>query len=392
MENESVNNSDQDQGGANARLMDDLDISKCKGCHVSYKSLLKHLVKKEACHQAYSDQEMNHLKDAVKLACDAKESKRKKMNYQQDKQEILEKRKYHYQKNKISISEKRSDYYHQNSDKIVEMRAEYYLKNKEAILEKTKQRQHDKKVQEQKAKAEAEAVKGGHKRDKKEAEEHKEKSPLEEAIKVRLESISSNEMTARNINRVEGEFLKDTRQKQILKLKLNPLSEGEKQKLINLEKVIANKYKSFEEEIDVIMIDVKGFMKETFESMEDMYKKTKIIDRKFHELYKAIYSKDEPESPDRILKEWKEVQNEVDIVLIALSLKLNVPVPYSPKCWSNCKRPCDLHIYPDPDELRNEWTKYIEDTEENSVIRSKIIRNYTSVLFNIYNKKNPLEF
>ena len=392
MENESVNNSDQDQGGANARLMDDLDISKCKGCHVSYKSLLKHLVKKEACHQAYSDQEMNHLKDAVKLACDAKESKRKKMNYQQDKQEILEKRKLHYQKNKISISEKRSDYYHQNSDKIVEMRAEYYLKNKEAILEKTKQRQHDKKVQEQKAKAEAEAVKGGHKRDKKEAEEHKEKSPLEEAIKVRLESISSNEMTARNINRVEGEFLKDTRQKQILKLKLNPLSEGEKQKLINLEKVIANKYKSFEEEIDVIMIDVKGFMKETFESMEDMYKKTKIIDRKFHELYKAIYSKDEPESPDRILKEWKEVQNEVDIVLIALSLKLNVPVPYSPKCWSNCKRPCDLHIYPDPDELRNEWTKYIEDTEENSVIRSKIIRNYTSVLFNIYNKKNPLEF
>ena len=121
----------------------------------------------------------------------------------------------------------------------------------------------------------------------------------------------------------------------------------------------ANFFTCFEEEIDVIMIDVKGFMKETFESMEDMYKKEKIIDRKFHQLYKAIYSKDEPESPDRILKEWKEVQNEVDIELIALSLKLNVPVPYSPKCWSNCKRPCDLHIYHDPDELRNEWTKYI---------------------------------
>ena len=377
MENEPGNNSDQDQRGDNARLMDDVDICKCKGCNVSYKSLLKHLGQKEACHQAYSEQEMNYLKDAVKLAFNAKVSKRKKQ---------------HYQENKMSFDEKNSDYYHQNSDKISEKRAEYYLKNKEVLVGKIKQRQIDKKVQEQKAKAEAEAVKGGHKRDKKEAEEHREKSPLEEAIKVRLESISSNEMTARNINRVEGEFLKDTRLKQILKLKLKPLSEGEKQKLINLEKVIANKYKSFEEEIDVIMIDVKGFMKETFESMEDMYKKTKIIDRKFHQLYKAIYSKDEPESPDRILKEWKEVQNEVDIELIALSLKLNVPVPYSPKCWSNCKRPCDLHIYPDPDELRNEWTKYIEDTEENSVMRSKIIRNYTSVLFNIYNNKNPLEF
>ena len=191
MENESVNNSDQDQGDGNAR-MNDMDICKCKGCHVSYKSLLKHLVKKEACHQAYSDQEMNHLKDAVKLACNAKESKRKKMNYQQDKQEILEKRKLHYQKNKISISEKRSDYYQQNLDKIVDMRAEYYLKNKEAILEKNKQRHHDKKVQEQKAKTEAEVVKGGN--------NEKEKNEGEGAVE-----IHNDEKNQRKKHRVEAE-------------------------------------------------------------------------------------------------------------------------------------------------------------------------------------------
>ena len=105
--------------------------------------------------------------------------------------------------------------------------------------------------------------------------------------------------------------------------------------MINFEKIITDKYKLFEKEIDAIMIDVKDFQKETFETIEEMYKRETIINRKFHQLYKAIYRKDEPESPDRILKEWKEVQNEVDKELISVSLKYNELPSYSPKCYSH---------------------------------------------------------
>ena len=193
MENEPGNNSDQDQRGDIAGLMDDVDICKCKGCNVSYKSLLKHLGQKGSCHQAYSEQEMNHLKDAVKLAFNAKVRKRMKTNYQEEKQDILQKRKQHYQKNKqeilekqkqyyqinkISINEKRSDHYHENFDKIVEKKAEYYLKNKEVLVVKIKQRQLDKKVQEQEATAEA--VKGGNNGDSLEVQKEKDEEQMVE--------------------------------------------------------------------------------------------------------------------------------------------------------------------------------------------------------------------
>ena len=164
MENEPGNNSDQDQRGDNARLMDDVDICKCKGCNVSYKSLLKHLGQKEACRQAYSEEEMNHLKDTVKLAFNTKVRKRMKTNYQKNKQEILE---------------KRSDHYQENLDKISEERAKYYLKNKEVIVVKIKQRQLDhKKVQEQEATAEA--VKGGNNGDSLEVQKEKDEEQMVE--------------------------------------------------------------------------------------------------------------------------------------------------------------------------------------------------------------------
>ena len=362
-------------------------LHRCKACKQIFSKLRQHLSKQSECQKEYSEELLNDIEDARNMYSGRRKSKKyyenhgkreKAQKYQENKGEIARK----YQENKASIRAKNNTSYNDHKYGYVETRAKYYQDNKDHLSQKSKKYHQDNKTR----------ISERYKRDKKEAEELQAKADLEKAIEVRLEHFDNDELRARNINRMEGEFLKDTRQKQIKKLKLNALSAEEKQKLINFEKLIIHKYNSFEKEIDAIMIHVNDFKKENFETREEMFKKEKIIDRKFHQLYKAIYRKDEPESPDRILKEWKEVQNEVDIELIALSLKLNVPVPYSPKCWSNCKRPCDLHIYPDPDELRNEWTKYIEDTEENSVMRSKIIRNYTSVLFNIYNKKNPLEF
>ena len=97
------------------------------------------------------------------------------------------------------------------------------------------------------------------------------------------------------------------------------------------------------------------------------------------------------------MKEWKEIQNEVDEGLFSLSVKHNKPPSYSPKCGSDDhiksrSSPCHYCKDQDPDKLRNDWTKYMEDTEENLAKRSKIVRYYTSSLFNIYNTRNPVEF
>lgn len=135
-----------------------INIHRCKQCNRWLSSLLKHLGQTEYCLKSYSELEMKDLKDAVKLAHNAKESERKKINYENNKKDILERQKQYKQENKMAIAKQKAEYYEKNYGKILEKRAEYYLKNKEAVLEKTKQRQNEQKVQRQKEKSEASAA------------------------------------------------------------------------------------------------------------------------------------------------------------------------------------------------------------------------------------------
>ena len=316
---------------------------------------------------------------------------REEVYYLENRDKILKKKAKRYETEKEWMLDRNNASYWNNRESYTETRAKYYQKNKEKIKE-----HYEKNKEEISSKRKALYL-----QDKKKFYEDKAKSRLEEAIEVRMKHFDYSALTARNINRMEGEFFKDTRLKHIKRLQLNMLSAGDRQKLVNFEKVITSKYKHFEKVINDIMKDVKAFKKETFETIEEMYKKEDIINRKFHQLYKTIYRKDEPESPDRILKEWKEVQREVDRELFALSLKYNESLPYSPKCESECLKKSNfthIHKNEDPDELRNDWIKYMEDAEEDLAKGPQIVRYYTSSTFSMNwtlgekKERNPVEF
>ena len=304
--------------------------------------------------------------------------KQKAKRYETEKKWMLDRNNVSYWNNRESYTKTRANYYQKNKEKLLSSSKENYKNNNEKISSKRKEDYHQ---------------------DKKKFYEDKAKSDLEEAIEVRLKFFNEHEIKARNINRVEGEFFKDTRLKLIKRLKSKSLSKGDKQKLINFEKIITDKYKLFEKEIDAIMIDVKDFQKETFETIEEMYNREMIINRKFHQLYKAIYRKDEPESPDRILKEWKQVQNEVDKELIRISLKYNELPSYSPKCYSHSHIVDSLlkdYYCKDKDleTIRKEWTNYMEDEEYEAAKTSEIGRFYVSDYYKYgkHCKRNPVKF
>jgi hypothetical protein len=63
----------------------------------------------------------------------------KKEYYEDNKEEIIEKRKEYYNKNSNEISKKSKEYYEDNKEEIIEKRKEYYEDNKEKIIEKSKE-------------------------------------------------------------------------------------------------------------------------------------------------------------------------------------------------------------------------------------------------------------
>ena len=105
------------------------DVSICKNCKKSYKSLLQHLGKQAKCKQVYSDTDIEEVKAKVKGLSDHKTQIRKKEYYQANKEKILEKRDKYYHDKELGIkghSESRQkwekEYYQRNKERLADIR------------------------------------------------------------------------------------------------------------------------------------------------------------------------------------------------------------------------------------------------------------------------------
>ena len=471
-----------------------IDASNCKNCQKSFKSLLQHLGKQPKCKLAYSDKDLKDLQTLTKSISDSKEKMRKKEYYQDNKEQILQKREsYVRRKNQESSDEeyeerlqkKKKEYYEKNKQRFAEMRnlkllstndskseidverrshhcklcsrtfmkqgslvdhihkdhknypeddvnklqkeifekkkireREYYKKNKEDILKKNKKKYEEnkehildikkssywnnkddyvatranyyKKNREillpknkeyywQNKEGISSKRKEWYQQGKKQYFEEQAQSELQELHVRSVGWLNRYEETARDINRCEGRFMKNTRMKHIQKLKLNINSENIKEKLVELEQTIIDKYNSFEKEVDNIKEDVNEYEKEVFETEEILWEKLKIIERKFHQLYKTITTKDEPETPDRIMNEWKKVQDKVDEELVSISLEFNQPLSYGVKCHSdfhsreNSNWPCYCFK---SKELQKTWEEYLQVGKLTSEMKSNVVIMY----------------
>ena len=122
--------------------MNNLEVS-CNVCGWTGKRLLKHLELKEAC-KSKTDMEMvkAQLKEREKQRKSkyhknnrAHLLKKKKIQYETKKMNILEKRQAHHLKNKDIILQKKVNHYEANKADILEKRKAHHLKNKDNILQ-----------------------------------------------------------------------------------------------------------------------------------------------------------------------------------------------------------------------------------------------------------------
>ena len=107
----------------------EIDASNCKNCQKSFKSLLQHIGKQPKCKLAYSDKDLKDLQTLTKLISDSKEKIRKKEYYQDNKEQILQKREsYVRRKNQESSDE-------EYEERLQKKKKEYYEKNKQRFAE-----------------------------------------------------------------------------------------------------------------------------------------------------------------------------------------------------------------------------------------------------------------
>ena len=102
--------------------------------------------------------------------------------------------------------------------------------------------------------------------------------------------------------------------------------------------LVFSKYNSFEKEIDAIMTHKKDLEETPWQSEEEwdeFERKFKNIEEHFNQLYTIFPQKDSSECPNRIIKVWKEVQDEMDKFLLNISEELDKPIPYSTQIVSD---------------------------------------------------------
>ena len=115
-----------------------INITKCKNCMKSYKSLQQHLNKESKCKLKYSDLDLVDLKEKVKANTEEKDRERKRKHYQNNRDEILKQRQLYHKENDKKISKRKSDYYQKNRSKVLEQKSDYYHRNIKKITEKRK--------------------------------------------------------------------------------------------------------------------------------------------------------------------------------------------------------------------------------------------------------------
>ena len=115
-----------------------INITKCKNCMKSYKSLLQHLNKESKCKSTYSEMDMGDLREKVKANTEEKARERKREHYQNNRDEILKQKQLYHRQNDEKISKRKSDYYQKNRSKVNEQKSDYYQRNIKRITEKRK--------------------------------------------------------------------------------------------------------------------------------------------------------------------------------------------------------------------------------------------------------------
>ena len=139
-----------------------------------------------------------------------------------------------------------------------------------------------------------------------------------------------------------------TRVQFIEQLRKETLTNEITEKLTQLEQSVFSKYNSFEKEIDAIMTHKKDLEETPWKTEEEWVafdKKFDNITDQFNQLYTIISQNDSPEYPNRIIKEWNEVQNEMDDFLLNISEELNKPLSYSTMPRYSKKYVPDIHTY-----------------------------------------------
>ena len=276
-----------------------LATHKCKICKYGHKSLIQHLKKNFSCGQEYSESEWMDLRNGVKMIKRSKEYFRKKRNYKNNREVVLQRNRESYARNK---------------DKYKPTRAAYYKANAENL--------------------------------KNEYQESKKNYEFEEKLKWKTsgrkfridELLTGYENKSRSKNKREKDFLLHTRIHFIEKLGKETLTNRTTEVLTQLKQLVFSKYNSFEKDIDAIMTHKKDLEEIPWKTEEEWDAFQIFFDnitKQFHQLCTVLAPKDAPECPNRIMKEWKEVQDEMDMFLLNISEELNEPLSYSTNCYSD---------------------------------------------------------
>ena len=293
--------SDDSMASNDSYISDDWIIPtyKCKICKIKFMSLIQHLKKQSSCGKEYTESEWSDLIQGNNMIKKMKAINRKRRNYKNNREVVLKKNRESYTRNK---------------DKYKPTRAAYYKANAESM--------------------------------KKEYQESKKNYGLEEKLRWKTEGrhfrldelLTGYESKARKKNEERKNFLLDTRVQYIEKLKSETVTHTTIEKFTQLELLVFSKYNSFEKEIDAIMTHKKDLEETPWQSEEEwdeFERKFKNIEEHFNQLYTIFPQKDSSECPNRIIKEWKEVQDEMDKFLLNISEELDKPIPYSTQIVSD---------------------------------------------------------
>ena len=105
---------------------------KCKICKYGHKSLIQHLKKKPSCGQEYSESEWMDLRNGVNMIKKSKEYNRKKRNYKNNREVVLQRNRESYARNKDNYKPTRATYYKANAENM----KKGYLESKKNINSK----------------------------------------------------------------------------------------------------------------------------------------------------------------------------------------------------------------------------------------------------------------
>ena len=126
------------------RIKELTNTQTCKKCKMDFRSLLKHLNKKQQCKLEYSSTDLADLEKHLKIIAKEEKKKLNSANYQDKKKEIAQKYKSNsteikkkvaerLQKNRKKINEGKLKTYHKNKGKYNKKKTEHYLDNKKEL-------------------------------------------------------------------------------------------------------------------------------------------------------------------------------------------------------------------------------------------------------------------